>query len=375
MSLGDVKGRKSLLGGKGEAAVEQRLQRIGELVKKEDELIRKLEANNAKMGSLNEQLGAAQSLGLKDIETKLQQQIQTAQGYATSGTARLSSMKAAKTVSANNQFKRSIGALVSDNSMNTDIAGHSRQSANVGAARMMANSMSSYGIEQNMATQAAQMQRQKVRIQDTSADIGKVPGAEAKQAGLLFQWDRMSQAQGLNKQALARQVSAGGTLGQQETRFAKMGDAIANSRRDDELTEKATAGELGSTSDTAAGLKAAQDKFTKALGTFNTALDKGAIGAAGRLGKSLDGLAVKVKEAAAAAQINNNANGGRGGGFLQGLASSVTAPARGFGIAAEEYGKYKEDANVSSVIRQGKNRTGMAQMANQNFGDQMGAVT
>lgn len=292
----------------------------------------------------------------------------------TTNLKRLSSrLEAGRMHGAQKQFQTGVRTALGARQQTETIHSASKSVYSLGQASETAKEQDTFQIESTIEKNQSLLAKQNERVKEIASQVGSEPGAEGRFTTAMGIRDKLMSNIGQAKQAMDLQKRQGGDVRSQFIDYNKLADSIKEGRRDQEISDKAQSGELGSYKDVAERLKSTEDKFLETIEKFNKALAEGSE-EAGKFGKELDQISSDYRDQSKQVGAIAAAGGG-GGGLLSGMLNALGGSAvRGASDVAAASGRMMQYKDVGSELQVLGQRTQFAEFANQRFSDATSAT-
>ena len=292
--------------------------------------------------------------------------------------AAASRLESARGYSGEKAAGQAIRSSLSPRQMTEDITSVSRSSQNLGASVAMAQSTSTFQLEQQRDSAKRLMGRQAIRVQEAFDNKDKVDGGRAAFSRQLAVQDRLTTQAGLADASLNTQKRMG--IDTKSQYFSTMGivDKIKQDRNLRGIQESVESGAAGSRDDVQEKLDAVSQKLIDTFDKLNDVMSRTTSNEKEEKEKTKDQAALEKETGALQSSYSDMSNTakamdrmGTGGGAIKeagGIISDVGVITQG---AAAMY----KNNYITSEMQQTQNRQGYAQLSNQRFEDVYGAGT
>lgn len=350
---------KSLLSSKGSELLKARQERISNKSVQEVRILEKMAQDLQEIDKLTSNLDVEFDKKLAEV-TRLSHRVEEMKKA-------VAQVEKGRIHGAEKTFKQSAITMTGSSATLSDISAASKSTASLGSALSMAQSQSTQGLEEYIASRKSLLVKQNERIRETSSSIEGNEGTYGNQVSVR---NNLVSQVGQAQAALTAQKRLG--IDTQSTYYGAA-DATARVRADQDMNTIRSgvgSGAFGGRKQVEEQLDSVAKRLISTFELLDAAVKSGAK-ETGDLSKEFNSLEKEYKK-------NKNILGemGRVGGGGDGRSGAQVAGGiiGNLGTIAQGVGQGMRHIGVTSELSQAQNRIGFANMANQRFTDAYGAT-
>lgn len=354
----DIKNKNSLSSSKGSELLSVRENKLENISVQEKHILERIAKDKSAAQSI-----MSQNPGDKEFEAQRAQSMIRLGARVNELEKLLSAVEGGRVHGANKSFQQSVNTSLNAASTSSDIASIARSSTSFGAAVSTARSMPTTSIEESIKKNKQLLEKQTNTVREHAKNVDNNKDTFIEEYA---KRDKIIEQIGKDEAALGVQKKLGIDTKSQYYRASEVVDRIKQEKERSQTQSDIKEGRFGDRKQIDEQLNSISEKLVQTFEQLNQALSSAP--------EKVDGLSRELENLTKDHERFEKARAGIGGGDGRNTANSFIRGAGMVGDAMQGAAGAYRYAEVGSEIARDRNRIGLAEIANQRFGDVYGAT-